>query len=175
MVKNPPANAGDVGSFNPWVRNIPWRRKWQLTTLSLPGKSHGQRSLVGYSPWGRKRGGHDWVTQQQWPEPGAILALPACRLPESPTQSWCVVAPAFQRVTARLRTAEAIVQGPGAHTQQSWSVFPGRLAPWASKCAPTLKIGQDFVPVHARPQQPLCSLAAHRSPCTCSQCWALGS
>ena len=37
--------------FNPWVRKIPWRRKWQSTPVFLPGKSHGQRSLVGYSPW----------------------------------------------------------------------------------------------------------------------------
>ena len=33
---------------------IPWRRKWQHTPIYLPGKSHGQRSLVGCSPWGRK-------------------------------------------------------------------------------------------------------------------------
>ena len=31
-----------------------WRRKWQSTPVLLPGKSHGQRSLIGYSPWGRK-------------------------------------------------------------------------------------------------------------------------
>ena len=41
-----------------WVRSlgreVPWRRKWQSTPVLLPGKSHGQRSLVGYSPWGRK-------------------------------------------------------------------------------------------------------------------------
>ena len=40
--------------FDPWVGKIPWRRKWQSTPVLLPGKSHGQRSLVGYSPWGRK-------------------------------------------------------------------------------------------------------------------------
>ena len=40
--------------FNPWVRKIPWRRKWQPTPVFLPGKSHGQRSLADYSPWGRK-------------------------------------------------------------------------------------------------------------------------
>ena len=40
--------------FNPWVRKIPWRKKWQPTPVSLPGKCHGQRSLVGYSPWGHK-------------------------------------------------------------------------------------------------------------------------
>ena len=32
--------------FNPWVRKIPWRRKWQLTPVLLPGESHGQRSLA---------------------------------------------------------------------------------------------------------------------------------
>ena len=40
--------------FNPWVRKIPWRRKRQSTPVLLPGKSHGQRRLVGYSPWGHK-------------------------------------------------------------------------------------------------------------------------
>ena len=34
--------------FNPWVRTMPWRRKWQPTPVFLPGKSHGQRSLTGY-------------------------------------------------------------------------------------------------------------------------------
>ena len=36
--------------FNPWVGKIPWRRAWQPILVFLPGKSHGQRSLVGYSP-----------------------------------------------------------------------------------------------------------------------------
>ena len=40
--------------FSPWVGKIPWRRKWQSIPVLLPGKSHGQRSVVGYSPWGRK-------------------------------------------------------------------------------------------------------------------------
>ena len=40
--------------FDPWVKKIPWRRKWQPTLVSLPGKSHGQRSLAGYSPLGHK-------------------------------------------------------------------------------------------------------------------------
>ena len=35
--------------FNPWVWKIPWRRKWQHTPVFLPGKSHGQRNLAGYS------------------------------------------------------------------------------------------------------------------------------
>ena len=40
--------------FNPWVRKIPWRRKWQPTPVFLPGKFHRQRSLAGYCPWGLK-------------------------------------------------------------------------------------------------------------------------
>ena len=38
--------------FNPWVRKIPWRRKWLPNPVFLPGESHGQNSL--FSPWGRK-------------------------------------------------------------------------------------------------------------------------
>ena len=44
--------------FDPWVEKI-WKRKWQPTPVFLPGECHGQRSLAGYSPWGRKRVGHN--------------------------------------------------------------------------------------------------------------------
>ena len=57
VVKNPPANAGDMRlGFNTWVEKIPWRRKWQPIPVFLPGESHGQRSLAGYSPQGHKVG-----------------------------------------------------------------------------------------------------------------------
>ena len=46
--------------FDPWVRNIPWTRKWQSTPVFLPGESYRQRSLKGYILWGCKRVGHDW-------------------------------------------------------------------------------------------------------------------
>ena len=62
--KEPSCQFGRCG-FNPWVGKIPWRRKWQPTLAFLPWKSHGQRSLVGYSPWGRKRVGQDLATEQQ--------------------------------------------------------------------------------------------------------------
>ena len=52
MVKNLPAT-WETG-FHPWVGKIPWRRKWQPSPVFLPGEFHGQRSLVGYSPWGCK-------------------------------------------------------------------------------------------------------------------------
>ena len=50
VVKNPPANTGDTGHEGLIPGKIPWRRAWQPTLVILPGESHGQRSLVGYSP-----------------------------------------------------------------------------------------------------------------------------
>ena len=40
--------------FDPWVGKISWRRKWQPISTFFPGECHGQRSMMGYSPWGRK-------------------------------------------------------------------------------------------------------------------------
>ena len=40
--------------IDPWIGKIPWSRKWQAAPVFFSGKSHGQRSLVGYSPWGCK-------------------------------------------------------------------------------------------------------------------------
>ena len=56
MVKNPPAHAGDArdGGSILEVEKITWSRKWQSALIFLPGEPHGQRSLVGYSPWGCK-------------------------------------------------------------------------------------------------------------------------
>ena len=56
VVKNIPANAVDAKrcKFDPWAGKILWRSVWQPTLTFLPGESHGQRSLVGHSPWGRK-------------------------------------------------------------------------------------------------------------------------
>ena len=63
MVKNPPANAGDITRlrFDLWFGKIPWRRAWQPTSVLLPGESHGRRSLAGYST----QGGKD-MTEATW-------------------------------------------------------------------------------------------------------------
>ena len=58
--------------FDPFVGKIPWKRKWQLTPVFLPGKSHGQRSLVGYSPWGRRE-----LDTTQWLN-NNIVAIQGC-------------------------------------------------------------------------------------------------
>ena len=53
----------EIGGFDPWVGKIPWRRKGQPSPVFLPGKSHGQRSLAGYSPWGPEV----WDTAERLP------------------------------------------------------------------------------------------------------------
>ena len=54
MVKNLPANWRHKRRFNPGVRKIPWEEEMTTHSSVLPGKAHGQRSLVGYSPRGPK-------------------------------------------------------------------------------------------------------------------------
>ena len=61
VVKNLPASAGDIGL----IPKIPWKRAQQPTPVFLPGKSHGQRSLVGNSPQGCKKIGHDLAIKQK--------------------------------------------------------------------------------------------------------------
>ena len=62
VVKILPAKAGDEGNslkFGPWVGKIPWRRKWQLTPVFLPGESQGWGELGGLPSMGPHRVGHD--------------------------------------------------------------------------------------------------------------------
>ena len=66
VVKNLLADAGDIrgpARFHPWVGKIPWRRGWQPTPVFLLGEPHGQRSLVGYCPWGHKELGTTEATE----------------------------------------------------------------------------------------------------------------
>ena len=65
VVKNPAANAGRLKRcrLHPWIGKIPWRRAQQPFPAFLPGESHGQRSLVGYSPWGHKESD---TTESNW-------------------------------------------------------------------------------------------------------------
>ena len=64
------------GEFDLWVGKIPWRRKWQSTPVFLPGKSHGQRILEDYSPWGYRRVKHDLATKQQQYIIRQLMSLP---------------------------------------------------------------------------------------------------
>ena len=69
--------------FDPWVLKIPWRRKWQLTPVFLPGKFHGQKSLAGCSPWDCKESD---VTQQQPPQTPVRVLMSSKHC--CPTKSW---------------------------------------------------------------------------------------
>ena len=64
--------------FDPWVGKIPWRREWLPAPVSLPGESHGQRSLAGYSPWAHNS--RTRLGTRAWPlccqmSPGDQIAL----------------------------------------------------------------------------------------------------
>ena len=82
--------------LDPWVSKKPWRRKWYPTPVFLPGKSHGQSSLEGYSPWGWKTVGHDLATKQQWqqfhythvPYSPLLTDIPLCCTAEANTMLW---------------------------------------------------------------------------------------
>ena len=65
--------------FDPWVREIPWRRAWQPTPVFMPGESHGPRSLAGYSPWGRKESDTTEATERArtYPSRGLQSAYPS--------------------------------------------------------------------------------------------------
>ena len=55
MVKNMPViQEACVILGNPWVWKVPWGREWLPTAVFVPGEPHGQRRLVGHSPWGRR-------------------------------------------------------------------------------------------------------------------------
>ena len=64
MVKNSPANVGDMKrcGFDPWVGKIPWNKAWHPIPVFLPGESHGQKNLAGYSPYGHKESDMTEVT-----------------------------------------------------------------------------------------------------------------
>ena len=50
-IKESAYRVGDLGDgFHPWVRKIPWRRRWQSALVFVPGKPHEERSLMAYSP-----------------------------------------------------------------------------------------------------------------------------
>ena len=88
--------------FDPWVGKIPWRRAWKPTPVFLPRESDGQRSLVGYSPWGCKElDTSEWLSMHahfiihhmsfQWQFPWPLIVLPSDlpgRKKKNKTQLW---------------------------------------------------------------------------------------
>ena len=129
--------------FDPWVRKIPWRKAWQPAPVLLPGESHGQRSLVGYSPWGHKN--RTWLSyfhsSLKVPKclfPGIILVRP---IPKQPTKAagepWaylpCIplylppLCPSQIVFTpTRLRSSADPLQACRAHTRSHSTVCQGK-------------------------------------------------
>ena len=88
----------------PWVGKIPWGRKWQPTPVLLPGKSHGRRTLVGYTVHGvQQRGIYDWATSLSL----TVQSLSHVQLFMTP---WAVTCQAFLSV--------------GFSRQEYWSGLP---------------------------------------------------
>ena len=153
--------SGKHGGFDPWVGKIPWRRKWQLTPVYLPGKSHGQRSLAGHRSWDCKRVGHDLVTEQQRLQ--LCLPTPTQQGPEAPRPASPICDPAVRQV-ARCRPGPrpgaqvALLCTLRAHTSAHPSLthslthksllntFPvykaERLAPHATLCQVLFSLGE---------------------------------
>ena len=73
-LKNPPRQCRRCG-FDPWIRKISWRRKWQLTPVFLPGESHGQRSQGDYSPGDCKESNRSKWLEQQYSRMRNVLEL----------------------------------------------------------------------------------------------------
>ena len=119
--------------FNPWVGKISWRRTWQPTPVSLPRESYGQRSLVGYSSWGR-RVRYKWsdlacmhsslvVASQGYPDGSAVKNLPAMQV-----QVWSL------GWEDPLEKETAIHSGILAW-EIPWTEKPGQYSPWVCKRA----------------------------------------
>ena len=100
--------------FDSWRRKIPWRRKWQPIPIFLPEKSHGRRSLMGYSPWNspsqNTEVGSLFLLQRDLPNPGieprsSTLQADALlsELPERPQRMLEWVAIPFSRRSSQPR------------------------------------------------------------------------
>ena len=110
--------------FDPWVGRIPWRRAWPPTPLFLPVKSRGQRSLVGYNPWGCKEWDtteHACTSMQGADELGTVWACvsvrPVAVLSFSPAAGQAACRPLGQeRSLGRRELQLSFVQEPCPHT-----------------------------------------------------------
>ena len=103
VVKNLPGKAGDTGEAGlmPGLVRSPGERKCQPIPVFLPGESPGQRSLGDYSPWGRKRVGHNWtevITNKQTSNCLTLLSS----LISGVTPSTCIAASADAKLSGRV-------------------------------------------------------------------------
>ena len=128
--------------FNPWVGKIPWRGKWQPTPVLLPGKSHGLRSLVDYSPWGRRHG-HDWATSlslswhthsSAWYSKSPTYESSSCELSKMPM---CIPSMSGMSEIAARDDPSAL---PSPASSPSPVCNPSCCSPGASSCMPAVAV-----------------------------------
>ena len=146
--KEPPCQFRRL-EFNPWFGKIPWRSKWQPTPVFLPGKSHRQRSLVGFSPWGYK----SWTQLSEWV---LMLMKSSClAVPTDANPCPCVIQPSMG---AHLSIQYSVTRCP--------SVLPRPLNSSASSnyCCATLLASNHILP-HDFPYVP--SLSCTRAASIC--------
>ena len=145
MVKNPPANARDAGSI-PRSGRYPGKGNGNPLMVFFPGKSHGQRSLVGYKPWCCRRIRHDLATKQQLLLiarehssssglcalfPGKEIVLRRAQWPTVPHKRLCATGGHDKR---QLRDAkhwgkvmyEQVLAPAAAHGTFNWEVWVGK-------------------------------------------------
>ena len=143
LLKNPPANAGDLGDkFNPWVRKIIWRRAWPPTPVSSPGEAQGQRSLAGYSPWGHR----DAAARRGWS--GSACMCSICTGLKSIKQEGPFSRGFYTKkvpflTNSHLWTLSCMNAGPAAASVVSWDVrrWGGHTDFWISMAHPPLDTG----------------------------------
>ena len=116
--KESTCSAGDLG-LTPGLGRLPWRRRWLPTLVFLPGESHGQRSLAGYSPWGYKESDK---TEQLTLQPllggaGGVLSWETVGKEGILRLAWSSLGdPSLH--------PELVVSACGAFTQKAWSHLP---------------------------------------------------
>ena len=106
-------------TLDSWARKIPWRRKWQPTPVFLPGEFHGQRSLVGYSPWSCKElDMTEWLTGEGNGSPLQYSCL------ENPTDggAWWAAVHWVAKSRTRLSDLAAAAEWVTLHFTIQWLV-----------------------------------------------------
>ena len=89
--------------FHPWVGKIPWRRAWQPAPVFFPGESHGQRSLVGYSPWGHTESDPTEVTEHSTAHQVSTLCRVVLKCYNSPPLKGAIFSHSSQMGKLRFR------------------------------------------------------------------------
>ena len=106
--------------FNSWVGKIPWMRKRQPSPVFLPGKSHGQRNMVGYSPWS-SRVRHNWAGVQKFHDKFSYFP--------SPRRSEVFLCYIFPHSTAQYSSLCNLSLGMGFCYPQCW-ILNGVMQRW---------------------------------------------